>query len=56
MVRHMGDIVDDDAIRKYLQPLKGFSIRKDKILPHLSVTTKFRRAEWVGNFGCFGRV
>ena len=51
MARQLGDIVSDEAIRNYLQSLKGFSIRKDRILPilpHLSMTAKFRRL--------FGRV
>ena len=46
MTRKVGDIVDDDSMRKYVQSLKGFSIRKERILPHLSITAKFRRAEW----------
>ena len=46
MARQLGDIVSDEAIRKYLQSLKGFSIRKDRILPHLSMTAKFRRTKW----------
>ena len=53
IVRQLGDIVGDDTIRKYLQSLKGFSMRKYRILPHLSITTKFRRAEWAGIFWLF---
>ena len=43
IARQLGDIVSNEAIRKYLQSLKGSSIRKDRILPHLSITAKFRR-------------
>ena len=53
MVRQLGDIVNDDAIRKYFQSLKGFSIRKDRILPHISTTAKFRRAKWAETFWLF---
>ena len=31
MVRKFGNIVGDDAIRNYVQSLKEFSIRKDRI-------------------------
>ena len=53
MTRQLGDIVSDEAIRKYLQSLKGFSIRKDRILPHLSTTANFRRAKWAETFCLF---
>ena len=53
MMRQLDDIVNDDAIRKYFQSLKGFSIRKDRILPHISTTEKFRRAKWAETFWLF---
>ena len=35
IARQLSDIISDEAIRKYLQSLKGSNIRKDSILPHL---------------------
>ena len=46
MTRKLGDIVGDDSMRKYVQSLKGLIIRKDRILPHLSITAILQRAEW----------
>ena len=37
MTRQLADIVGDDTIRKYLQSLRGLSI-KNRILPHISIT------------------
>ena len=53
MTRQLGNIVSDEAVRKYLQSLKGFSIRTERILSHLSSTVKCRRAKWVDTFWLF---
>ena len=53
MTRQLGNIVSDEGIRKYLQSLKDFSIRKERILSHLSSTVKCRRAKWEETFWLF---
>ena len=56
MTRQLGNIVSDEAIRKYLQLLKGFSIRKERILSHLSSTVNVDVLSGKKHFGYFGRV
>ena len=52
----MKDIVEKDTIRRYVQSLEGFRMRKNRILPFIDESTMKRRLAWGESFWIFGKV
>ena len=53
MANQLGDIVSPNTIAKWLKQQKGFSTRKDRVLPSLDKAAMLRRVVWAHTFWIF---